>query len=214
MTPSRERQAGWVVLWTLLLATTLLLAIAAMGDSTLNTDIRFERWVQRAPNPPAYWIARAGNLLGAAGFCLGFAALVAMALIAARHFPAAVFISVAALARVVNGPLKSLFDSPRPNDRFVRIRETADGLGFPSGHAMGAMLCFGAIALVATDVIVERRVRLALQVVCAIAVLVVGFGRIYVGAHWPSDVLGGYLYGALLLTVLQGIAVRFRARPV
>jgi undecaprenyl-diphosphatase len=94
----------------------------------------------------------------------------------------------------------------------VRVTEHANGLGFPSGHASGSMLGFGAIAVVASRVIEDRTIRRIIQTVCAVLILIVGFGRIYVGAHWPSDVLGGYLWGFLLLVGIVTLVDALRRR--
>ena len=47
---------------------------------------------------------------------------------------------------------------------------------------------------------------------CVVIIAIVGFGRIFVGAHWPSDVLGGYLYGSLFLIVIGTLTDFIRRR--
>jgi undecaprenyl-diphosphatase len=185
-----------------LFAVTIGLSIVASGDNVLPGDVAVARFIQDAPQPPAQSVADFGNWIGSARVC-GVVSLgvVALLLIARRPWDASIIV-LALLARSLNGALKALIDSPRPTPDLVRVTEHARGLGFPSGHAMGSVLCYGAIALVAGHVLSDPLIKGAIQVACSALVLLVGFGRVYTGAHWPSDVAGGYLWGMALLTAV------------
>ncbi len=186
---------------TLLVLVTLLLSAAAAGERVLFGDVALARWIQRAPDPPAGTVAAFADGIGTVP-ALALAALVAAAVFAfARRPRAAAILVLAALLRALNPLLKSVFDSPRPDDELVRVTERASGSGFPSGHAMGAMLLYGGIAYLAPMLVGPRRRRIV-QIPAITILLVVGFGRVYTGAHWPSDVLGGYLWGAIVLTLV------------
>lgn len=89
--------------------------------------------------------------------------------------------------------LKTIVDRPRP--------AMADGFGssFPSGHVLAAAAFWG-LTPPWSFVVTRRRWVWAVATGVAAAVIVaVGLSRIYVGAHWPSDVLGGYVIGAIFL---------------
>lgn len=190
----------------------LVLSAAASGEQTLPGDAAVQRFVQRAPQPPARWLADFGNWIGSARAFAVIACGLALAFVVARRWWDAAFLLGALAARLLNGALKILMDSPRPTADLVRVTEIADGLGFPSGHAMGSVLGYGAIALLASRVVAKRWQQRLVRFACAAIVLNVGFGRIYVGAHWPSDVLGGYLWGLLLLAMLYAAIVRIEGR--
>ena len=77
---------------------------------------------------------------------------------------------------------------------------TPSGWSFPSGHAMGSFVTYGFLAYLLTRVPrvdVPRRTAVA---VLAVLVLLIGFSRIYLGAHYLSDVIGGYAAAAVWLT--------------
>jgi undecaprenyl-diphosphatase len=113
-----------------------------------------------------------------------------------RLLAASVVLVVA--ARALNMPLKELIERPRPGVDDVLIRNPATGYGFPSGHASTAMLVFGYVAVVAM-LHAPRPLGAAIVALSVAAMLLIGWDRIYDGAHWPSDVLGGYATGAALL---------------
>lgn len=191
----------------LLLTVALALSAAAAGDGTLPADIRLTRWLQANPIPFAEPLTGftndyvTGRPLTIAGMAL------TVALLAARRTDAALLIALATLLRATNATVKALVDSPRPTPDVVRVTEQAAGLGFPSGHAMGAALLLGAVACLGTGVFSARRLLprtvlpRALTGLCMALILLTSYGRVYTGAHWPSDVLGGYLWGTLLLAV-------------
>ncbi len=90
--------------------------------------------------------------------------------------------------------MKDLFGQPRPFLVDTRILSDGEwGLSFPSGHAQGAMVYYGLIA-----VFVARR---WVTVVLGLVVFLVGFSRTYLGVHYPHDVIAGWLIGAGLLYV-------------
>jgi len=193
-----------------LVAITLGLSIIASGDNVLPGDVAVAKFIQDAPQPPARLIADFGNWIGSAKVCVVVALGVVAPLLIWRRPWEASLIVLATLARTLNSALKEIIDSPRPTPDLVRVTEHASGLGFPSGHAMGSMLCYGATALIATRVVSHQRARHAIQIVCAAIILMVGFGRVYTGAHWPTDVVGGYLWGTILLMVAVRIAAMLR----
>lgn len=200
----------WCALGALLAA--LALTGLAAGRNVLAGDVAVTREVQGAPMPLASDLANLGYWIGATPVTIALAACGATIFAFLGHRAEALLLLGTIAARALNPLLKAIIDSPRPSAAWVRIREDSTGLGFPSSHAMGVVILFGALAYLAGRLIPHRTARLAAQGCCLLAILITGFGRVYSGAHWPTDVLGGYLYGAgLLLLVIA--AYRSTRRP-
>jgi undecaprenyl-diphosphatase len=108
----------------------------------------------------------------------------------------------ALLSLTVNPVLKLLVDRPRPTEDLVIIWRDSAGLGFPSGHAYTAMVLFGLLYYLTPIVIPWRRVIPLLRFTFLALIILMGISRVYLGAHWPSDVLGGFLVGGIILTLL------------
>jgi len=81
----------------------------------------------------------------------------------------------------------------------------AFGYSFPSGHSMGAFIAYGMLAYLLTLAVPQRRVQIAVVVVFGSLILLVGFSRIYLGAHWFSDVIGGFAAGTVWLGFCIGL---------
>ncbi len=92
---------------------------------------------------------------------------------------------------VLNAIIKGIFQIPRPEG--IEHLVHADDWSFPSGHSQGAMVLWGWLAFELKD----KRA----YVIAAILILGVGFSRIYLGVHFPIDVLGGFLIGFFTLLV-------------
>ena len=114
----------------------------------------------------------------------------------ARPVAAAV---AAEAARFVNHVWKELVERPRPTAGVLTIRELAEGWSYPSGHAYTAALVFGLLALLAVTRL-RGLARWLTATAAVAAVLLTGAGRVVTGAHWPSDVLGGWLAGTATAT--------------
>lgn len=83
---------------------------------------------------------------------------------------------------------------------------------FPSGHSLFAMVFGGLLIILVGDLVQSTPVRRALQFGLVLLILAVGASRVYLGVHWPSDVLGGYLFGAMALLVLVWLRNRLAGR--
>lgn len=103
-------------------------------------------------------------------------------------------------AAVLNLLLKSAFHRPRP--QILQLVHES-GYGFPSGHAMLAVACYGFLIVLCLRFAKKagRRVPVCLL---AVLVLLIGVSRVYLGVHYASDVVGGYLAGLswLMLFIL------------
>lgn len=101
--------------------------------------------------------------------------------------------------------LKLSFHRPRPPPFFDTRLPTS--YSFPSGHALLSFcLCGAGAALLSADR-KSRWVRAAIWTAAAVLVIMIGFSRIYLGVHYPSDVIAGYL-GAMVWLIGVGIAYR------
>ncbi|MGH2615742.1 MAG: phosphatase PAP2 family protein, partial [Thermomicrobiales bacterium] len=187
----------------LLLAALLLTGVAA-GAGTVPGDIALARAIQQPASPEIDAVARIASLIGDDFPAMVILALIGVALLISRgRRDLALFLAVATGLRAIGPGLKVLIGSPRPTLEAVAIVAQADGLGFPSGHALGAALFYGAIAVIAPQVVSNRVLARGIQAAAAIMMVLIALSRVRLGVHWPSDVAGGLLFGLGFVCLLQ-----------
>ena len=146
---------------------------------------------------------------------LGIIAAAIAAVLVARRLPrlAAYLIATPALGGVINKLLKAWFARARPEVSEM-LRETT-GYSFPSGHAMGSTLVFGALIYIAFRTFKSRRARAFWAAVCIASVLAISFSRIYLGVHWISDIVAGIAAGTTwVLATTSGYEIYRRMRRI
>jgi undecaprenyl-diphosphatase len=95
---------------------------------------------------------------------------------------------------VLNEVLKAIFHRARPTGEWLT---QASGHSFPSGHSMTSMSFFLVLAVVLSSEGAARRARPLIVAVGILISLVIGWSRVYLGVHYASDVLAGYIFGAV-----------------
>jgi undecaprenyl-diphosphatase len=110
---------------------------------------------------------------------------------------------------LLNDLLKALFHRGRPETAIEFINYQS--WSFPSGHAMNSLIGFGFVAYLLLEHTTDRRARVAIIAATLVLVGLVGFSRLYLGVHYLSDVIAGYLAGAVWLLVCIA-ALRFAER--
>ena len=95
-----------------------------------------------------------------------------------------------------NQILKHIICRPRPNHLRLIVE---NGYSFPSGHAMISICLYGLLIYLVNKKIKNKLLKIILTILLIILILGIGISRIYVGVHYPSDVLGGYLLSLSIL---------------
>jgi len=111
-------------------------------------------------------------------------------------------------ALVLDLALKYAFHRTRPTPFFGALPRT---YSFPSGHALFSFCFFGVMAGLWADRIRSLGLRVLLWTIASLLILSIGISRIYLGVHYPSDVLAGYLAAAVWVSTMIAID-RLRAR--
>jgi undecaprenyl-diphosphatase len=127
-----------------------------------------------------------------------------------QRFRTAFFVILIALsAEGANRLIKSLFSRPRP-DLVPHLRQV-DSLSFPSGHAMESAIIYltlGAMLMRMTD---GRLAKIYCMSLAVLVTLLVGISRVFLGVHYPTDVIGGWMFGFLFASFCWLLARRFEA---
>ena len=189
----------------------IALAVFAAGEGTLPGDVAIARAVQWPASATIDTATQVLSLIGAdypSTLVLALIGVGLLILVGRRDL--ALFLGVAAALRAVGPVLKVLIASPRPTVDTVVVVAKADGLGFPSGHAMGAALFYGAVAIIAPQVVANRFVARSIQVAAVALIVLIALSRVRLGVHWPSDVAGGLLFGLAIVCLLQAAFLRWR----
>lgn len=148
------------------------------------------------PIGPLWLTIGAGDLtaLGSVAV-LGFVVLTVAALFAAlRHLRQALVLLVASGGAVIwSQALKALFDRPRPDSAFHAVEVV--NASFPSGHALLSASIYLTLGALAASFATRRRIRVFALTVAILAAALVGVSRVFLGVHYPSDVLAGWSLG-------------------
>ena len=103
------------------------------------------------------------------------------------------FLLQIALGGILNKGLKFLFQRHRPLIRHLVVQ---GGFSFPRGHSMGSIICYGAIAFILFQQSKHLLGKLTISTFFAVLIFLIGISRIYLGVHYPTDIIGGYSAGA------------------
>jgi membrane-associated phospholipid phosphatase len=180
-----------------------LLGLAERPDGSTGFDRSITSW---SVDHRASWlttVARALSTIGSQKVLLPLVAVVAIVLIVrGARTPAGLLIVIWAGAIELYSLAKSVVDRPRPPMHLWLT--SASSSAFPSGHATQSLSTFAALALVSAAVVpVARRPGLVLAAVVAAGV---GWSRVYLGVHWATDVLAGWLAAACWVALVARVA--------
>ena len=113
------------------------------------------------------------------------------------------FILSILLSGLVILAFKNMLNRPRPTQFYVRLVEINRFQSFPSGHVMSYVLFFGfMIVLMRTLPNIPKLIKNIVTWISCFYILTIAFSRIYLGAHWFTDTLGGFFLGLICLIVL------------
>jgi undecaprenyl-diphosphatase len=122
-----------------------------------------------------------------------------------------ILLSGVGLGSLASSLLKSWVGRPRPTEDLLQVWIHLPNQSYPSGHVVLYVSLFGFLLYLVLQSSRPVRLRRILAILLAIPVLLVGLSRVYLGAHWPSDVAGGYLVGAFWLILMIFAHLRFGA---
>ncbi|MCA1634065.1 MAG: phosphatase PAP2 family protein [Acidobacteria bacterium] len=202
------------VLYAAGLAAFAVLALFAYFNAYFGWDLRAALVVQSLDAP---WFAALMRWASAFGnswtpHLLTIATALVFAVCGRRSEAAGVTLSAGGGALIAN-LLKVLVGRPRPAAELVGFAYDGSGMSFPSGHVTFYVCYFGFLFFAAYALLPRGAlVRRAALVATVLPVLVVGFSRVYLHAHWPSDTLGAYLVSGLWLAFSLAAYRRWKQR--
>ena len=110
-----------------------------------------------------------------------------------------------AMASGINFLLKNILQRPRPTE-FRLIDES--GYSFPSGHSMVSMAFYGFLIYLIYKYVMNKKLKLILISLLSLLIFLIGISRIYLGVHYTSDVIGGFLIAISYLIIYTRIVKR------
>ncbi len=188
--------AGVVAAWAF-----VLLGQVVLGGATQRFDERVLTLIAARRTVLLDHLALEATSLGNAGVLVMVVAVASVFLYISRHHYSAYLLWIAVAGEeLINALLKGVYARPRPT--VVSMETMVMSKSFPSGHAMASVVVYGAIALLVGRLASSRTLRRATWALAAFVVALVGASRVYLGVHYPSDVLGGFIAGFAWITIV------------
>jgi len=185
----------------------ILFIVAKLSNEVLEKeafafDKSFLLWLHQFANPTLDQMMLKITQLGNPNV-VTVIALVTLSLLWLKHYyqEAKVFILACLGALILTTEMKLFFAKLRPQLWTSLISETS--FSFPSGHALGSVVLYGFIAYLLSCF--YPKLSQLIYFLCLIIVVLIGFTRLYLGVHWPTDIIAGYGVGFLWLTLCIAI---------
>jgi undecaprenyl-diphosphatase len=110
------------------------------------------------------------------------------------------FIATIVASAINGGLLKSFIHRTRPDTIYV-TNMRFDSFSFPSGHSFGSMVVYGLLAYLAAKYL-PHPWNIFSIIVASVLIFLIGVSRVYLGAHFPTDVIGGWILGLFVLWLI------------
>lgn len=197
-------------IYGILLLAFAVLALCARLYPYFSWDLRITRFLQNLPVPGLLGLMQAVSWIGNGWTPFLITLLTTLAFLWIQRRPeAAGLLLSAGGGELINGFIKWIIARPRPSSTIVSVFHPLTTQSFPSGHVTFYVGYFGFLFFVAyAHLPKESPARRLALILTPVPILLVGLSRIYLGAHWPSDTLGAYLFSVAWL----GLTLRLYRR--
>jgi len=184
------------IIYTVCLILFGLLGCFVHKSHNLPGDIAISDWLTGIEIPFVDSLMRAVTIFGdTIPIIITVSLVVAVLLFFRRRLEALFVAALPGLAALFTWLIKMLVDRPRPGDELF----DNGGLSFPSGHVSHIVVFLGFLIYLLPGLIKQRGIVAILQAIMLIFILLMMASRIYLGEHWPSDVLSSIMLGGLIL---------------
>ncbi|WP_171047860.1 phosphatase PAP2 family protein [Pedobacter xixiisoli] len=182
----------------------VLLAIFVRYNPVNNFDINISRFVQQFHHPTLDKVMIGISAFGNVSIAFASMVITALLFFIFRYRREALFVMAISFTGLITFSLKRLFTRPRPTDEYVTIIESYKNHSFPSGHTLSYVVFFGFIIFLMQQLKTMPSYLRNFITVFAYFMFIVGpISRIYLGAHWFTDIVGGLLIGLIYLLQLN-----------
>lgn len=183
-----------------------LVFIVVLLDALLRPHAFYDLWMMRAiqpiDTPVALKIMPVIEPLTDSGGAVASWLVVLATFLVMRRWVWACVIALVPIGGLISLAFAAAVARPRPHlDEILRRSLNPEPGSFPSGHAMGAVMLYGLLFAAASG-LRNPVFRATIRLGCLAIIAASGFQRVWAGAHWPSDVIGGYALGGILLACL------------
>ncbi len=196
-------------LW--LLSGAIMLSFIARRTQFFPGDMTITKQLQKRHNPLLRNFMIGISEIGFPKIAVPFTLSIAAIFWALRFRLEALFILLTSSSNLLNALVKRLIKRPRPTNERVTVVRVINEPSFPSGHVMHYTNFFGLLIYLLATNWHSSKLRNTLIAVCTSLIVAIGPSRVYLGAHWPSDVMAGYLYGGLWFGGLITVYLRVKA---
>ncbi|WP_131538848.1 phosphatase PAP2 family protein [Pedobacter nototheniae] len=197
MLPKRN---ALVAIFILLVIAFIALSIFVAHHPILKFDIDVSLLIQKYHSEALDKIMLAISIFGEIPFSLICVLIVAAIFYFKNYKREALYIALVMFSGLIILGIKRIINRPRPTGFNVRLVEVFRFQSYPSGHVLSYVLFFGfLIILMNTLKDIPKVTRLVLTYISAFLIISISISRIYLGAHWFTDTLGGFLLGLICL---------------
>jgi undecaprenyl-diphosphatase len=180
-----------------------------MNFSPESFDLLVSQEIQEDQNVILDTLMKAFSWLGTVYVAVIMVFVFALVFFIFKYLKEGFFILSCILSGGVSYVLKMLIDRPRPTVDFVRIVEETHYQSFPSGHVLFYTVFFGSLMIIALySKILKNSFKILIALVCLSMIVLGAVSRIYLGAHWFTDVIGGFIVGVLFVMITGSIYIR------
>jgi len=213
-----RRELTWLMIGVgvcLLLWGFLALASEVMEGDTKTLDMRILVALRKSDDPSRPigpdWVQNSLMDLTAIGgptvLGLVVVSVAGFLLLQGRYHTAIVVLATAASGEIANYAMKNLFLRPRP-DVVPHLRDVTSS-SFPSGHAMESAIIYLTLGAMLMRVAERRVTKMYCIGIAIVLTLLVGISRVYLGVHYPTDVIAGWMFGFFWASLCWMVASRF-----
>jgi membrane-associated phospholipid phosphatase len=204
---SLRKQGGWLIVYLLILGIVAWLCTEVWEQEAFSFDRAFLLWLHQFANPQLDRVMLFFTALGDPYTVVTIFLITIAWLSFKRRYADAIRFAILCVGGVViNQEMKLFFAKPRP-ELWQRLI-TDPTFSFPSGHATGSMVVYGFIAYILAKEL--YRYKRYIYAIAGIIIMAIGLSRLYLGVHYPTDIIAGYGIGILWLTTC--LRLNFRAR--